>query len=171
MAETTAPAGDDKAAERMQLATSSLRGDIRDQILRVVRELPNAWQKMTGDGQQDVIDRIDTLADRLVTDTVDIIASHGCDHVFVTLGKISINDGEIDCKFRAPATHDAVTALYTRQGRSVVLIARDADNYKGERARAEPDNVGELAIPRGELQPQMPLTPPNQDGAAPTTHG
>lgn len=136
--------------DRQDLQAASLRGDVRDVVLRLVRELPDQWKKMTGGAQDDVIARIERLAGAVVDQVVDIVASKGTESQVVRLGKITADKGMIDCKFTLPYSNEAVAALCTRQGQEVILIAREAEQFMGERERAESDNIGELAIPRGQ---------------------
>lgn len=150
MAERNGKTGS-RTAERQEIQVATLRGDIRDQMLRLVRDLPNHWPKMTGDAQQDVINRIELLSNDLVNRTVDLIASRGCSFQLVTLGEATITPTAVKCKFTVPRTNDAVAALNSRIGQTVVLVAREAEQFSGERAPAETDNVGDLAIPRSEL--------------------
>jgi hypothetical protein len=135
--------------DRQDLQATTLRGDIRDVVLRLVRELPDHWKKMAGGAQEDVIERIERLAATIVDQTVDIVTSRGADSQVVRLGKISADKGMIECKFTVPYSNEALIALGTRQGQEVVLIARDTEQFKGEREKAESDNIGDLAIPRG----------------------
>lgn len=139
----------ERLQERQDLQVVTLRGDIRDAILRMVRELPDHWRKMTGGAQDDVIARIETLAAALVDQTVEIVASRGCDSQIVRLGKITVDKGAIKCEFTAPYSNESMNALCSRQTQEVALVARDAEQFKGERAKAESDNIGDLAIPRG----------------------
>ena len=136
--------------DRQDFQAASLRGDVRDVVLRLVRELPDQWKKMTGGAQDEVIARIERLAGAVVDQVVDIVASKGTESQVVRLGKITADKGMIDCKFTLPYSNEAVAALCTRQGQEVILIAREAEQFMGERERAESDNIGELAIPRGQ---------------------
>jgi hypothetical protein len=142
----------DRMRERQELQVATLKGDIRDRILRLVRQLPEHWQKMSGDAQQDVISNLERTAEDLVDQVVDLVSSRGADHQLVTLGKIAVDKGVIDCKFTAPYSNETMAALCSKRGQEVVLVARDADQFKGERAKAEPDNIGDLAIPRGSVE-------------------
>ncbi len=141
----------DAAHQRQELQVATLRGDIRDQMLRLVRDLPNHWPKMTGDAQQDVITRIELMANDLVNRVVDMVSSRGCSFQLVTLGEITITPTAIKCKFTVPRSAETAAALNARIGQTVVLVAREAEQFAGERAPAQTDNVGDLAIPRAEL--------------------
>lgn len=139
----------ERLKERQDLQVATLRGDVRDAVLRLVRELPNDWRKMTGGAQEDTIERIERLAGTLVDQAVEIVAARGCDSQIVRLGKIGVDKGMIEGKFTTPFSHEALNAICLRQGQEVALIARDAEQFKGERDKAESDNIGDLAIPRG----------------------
>ena len=138
-----------KLKDRQDLQIATLRGDVRDVVLRLVRELPDHWKKMAGGAQDDVIERIERMAGSVIDQAVDIVTSRGADSQVVRLGKITADKGMIDCKFTTPFSNEAMATLCARQGQEVVLIARDAEQFMGEREKAESDNIGDLAIPRG----------------------
>jgi hypothetical protein len=135
--------------ERSDLQVATLRGDVRDAVLRLVRELPDHWRKMTGGAQEDAIGRIERLSNSVVEQCVEIVAARGADFQIVRLGKMTIDKSVIEGKFTMPYTNEALTALSSRQNQEIVLVAREADQFKGERSKAESDNIGDLAIPRG----------------------
>lgn len=139
----------ERLKERLDMQVSTMRGDIRDGILRLVRELPDGWHKMTGGAQEDAIERIEKLATDVVDRTVDVVSARGCETQIVRLGKITVDKGMIACGFITTYSHEAMNVLCLRQGQEVALVARDPEQFKGERAAAEADNVGDLAIPRG----------------------
>ena len=146
----------DRMKERQALHVTTLRGDLRDAIIRLVRDLPEHWHKMSGDAQQDVIDRIERLADGLVNETVDIVAARGAEFTVATLGKVAFDKGVITSTITTPLSMEVLSALASRQARPIVLVAREAEQFKGEKAKAEPDNVGALAMPRTALQESFP---------------
>jgi len=138
----------DPTKDRQAMQVATLRGDIRDRILRLVREVPDHWHKMTGDAQQDVINRIEDMSNGIVNETVDLVAARGFDHQLVRLSEFAVKNGVISCKLAIPASHETVAATFSRLNQDVALILRNADQFKGEKQKAETDNVGDLAIPR-----------------------
>ena len=137
-----------KLRERMELQVTTLRGDFRDAVLRLVKDLPEQWRKMTGAQQDTLIDRVEEMASNTVDQAVDLVAARGCEAQVVRVGKVTANNGTIKCEFTAPYSLEALSAIAQRQNQEVVLVARDVDQFKGERDRAESDNIGSLAIPR-----------------------
>lgn len=137
------------APDPMELRMGTLSGDVRDEILREFKTIPNIWAKLDEDGQQRLIDRAEHIALMIVDTAVDIVASRGIEFFKVTLGKIEIDKG-ITCKFTLPATEEAIGAIFKRRGDTVILVARDPHQFLGERERAKPDVVGTLAMPHGQ---------------------
>lgn len=139
----------ERLKERLDMQVATMRGDLRDAVLRLVRELPDGWHKMTGGAQEDAIERIERLATDVVDRSVEIVTARGCEAQIVRLGKITVDKGMIGCAFTTSYSHEAMNTLCLRQGQDVALVAKDPEQFKGERRAAEPDNIGELAIPRG----------------------
>ena len=144
-----------KLKDRMEMQIETMRGDVRDAILRLVKEQQTHWGKMTGAQQQTLIDRVEEMASNTVDQAVDIVAARGCEAQVVRVGKLESNNGTIKCAFTAPYSLEALTAIASRQNQEVVLVARDVDQFKGEKSRAETDNIGTLAIPRHAVAPSI----------------
>lgn len=143
-------ASDQTADQRaVNLQVKTLLGDVRDGILREFKGLEKPWQKMTESEQSRVIHRAADIAERVVRGAIDIAATRGFEHFDVQLGKITV-DKTVELKVTAPFSAEIIAALSTRRGDTLVMIARDAGEFRGERKPAKPTNVGELAIPHGE---------------------
>lgn len=120
-----------------ELAVETMKGDVRDVLLGHIRALPKPWPQMSEQEQEEAIIRAERLADTLVRDAVDLAASRGLPHFTVALGKFTVGDN-IDGKFSAPYSTELLDGLGARKGLTVVLVARDASEFLGERAPAEP---------------------------------
>lgn len=118
-----------------ELAAETLKGDVRDILLGHIRALPKPWPQMSEQEQEEAIIRAERLADTLVRDAVDLAASRGLPHFTVALGKFTVGDN-IDGKFSAPYSTELLDGLGARKGLTVVLVARDASEFMGERAPA-----------------------------------
>jgi hypothetical protein len=139
----------ERLKERLDMQVATMRGDLRDAVLRLVRDLPDSWRKMTGGAQEDAIDRIERLSSDVIDRAVEIVTARGCEAQIVRLGKITVDKGMIGCSFTTAYSHDAMNTLCQRQNQEVALVAKDPEQFKGERGAAEADNIGDLAIPRG----------------------
>ena len=140
---------------RTEMRIATLSSDVHRQLLRVVRELPQHWHTMTGAAQQDVIDKLATMTDRIIDEAVDIVASRGFKDMIVRLGPITISDRKITCKFEVDQTNENVMTLCARQHLGAVLVPCDPEDFKKDKTAIETDNVGELAIPRDRPTPLM----------------
>lgn len=129
------------------VAINTLKGDLRDEILREFKSMAKPWVKMSEYEQERIIHRATDIAGTVVHQAITAIASRGFEHFNVTLGKITVDKG-IECKFTLPFSGEAITGLCQRKGDSVILIARDATEFFGEKKPVEAENVGELAIPK-----------------------
>lgn len=129
------------------LQIETLRGDIRDLILAEFKGMPKPWEKMAEHEQERMIHRASDIAGRLVRDGLDIVASRGFDHYAVELGEFTIGEG-IKGKFQAAFDPELVGSLCSRRSSTIMLIALDAKDFAGEREKAKPDNVGDLAMPK-----------------------
>lgn len=123
-------------------------GDTRTKILDFIKQQEKPWQKMNENEQERAIHRAGDLARDVIMQICNAIASRGFQTFEVTLGKIAIDDS-IESKITMNYTPDGVAALCGRKGQTVMLVARDAQAFMGERKKAETDVVGALAMPRG----------------------
>lgn len=140
--------------DRMELQMKTLSGDVRDEILREFKTIDKPWQKMNEDEQQHLIDRAIDIAYTLVDRAVDIVASRGCEFHKVTLGDFQVTADGIKGKFTMPGSQDGVTDLFARISTTLILVARDVYQFEGQRAEATPDVVGNLKMPREQINPE-----------------
>lgn len=138
----------EQITRRLNAQQHTLSGDLRDAVLRLIKELPKPWQKMTGDEQQATIDVVVDFADLWTRDAYDVMAAAGADRTVVKLStNFSVDEDSIICRITAPKSPELVSVLMARGGRDVILVARDADAFLGERRPAATDNIGDLAMP------------------------
>lgn len=133
------------------IAAESLKGDVRDAILQMVKGLAKPWAKMTEWEQESAIRQCADIAGKLVHETVRITASRGFDHIPVSLGTFTVDaEKGIQSKFAMARTPDNLVAMGERLGSIVLLIPMDVHEFMGEKKPAEADVVGDLAMPKGE---------------------
>lgn len=151
--DATAP---DQAPERspdeivFDARTRTLRGDIRDLILREFKAMSRPWQQMTETEQARLIHRANDIAGTVVRRSVDIVAEDGLPSLPVTVGKITLEGGAIKGAYECFADDENLLAIRRLQSKRAMFVLADPDEYFGQRAAAKPTNVGELAMPNGE---------------------
>jgi hypothetical protein len=135
-----------------QVAAETMRGDIRDAVLTEFKQMAKPWQAMTEDEQQRVINRAVDIADDLVRKAVDLIAARGLPALPITVGKITVESSECKGTFECFADDEALLRIRHLQGSRAMFVLASPDAYQGETGKAEPENVGDLAIPKDNLE-------------------
>lgn len=145
--ETKAPSSAEKAIE---LATTTLRGDIRDKILSEFKSIPKSWQTSTEDEQSRLINRANDVAGTIVRRAIDIIAAKGLPALPITVGKMTIEKSECKGSFECYADDESLLRIRHLQGSRAMFVLASPDAFNGEQKKPEPENVGDLAMPKGE---------------------
>lgn len=145
--ENAAPSTAEKATE---LAANTLRGDIRDKILTEFKAVPKSWQTSTEDEQNRLINRAKDIADTLVRRAIDIIAAKGLPSLAITVGKMTIDNSECKGTFECYADDESLLRIRHLQGARAMFVLASPDAFNGEQKKAETDNVGDLAMPKGD---------------------
>jgi len=143
----TAPSSAEKATE---LATKTLRGDIRDKILAEFKAQPKSWQTSNEDEQRRLIERAKDIADTLVRRAVDIVAAKGLPALPITVGKITIDSSECKGTFECYAGDEELLRIRHLQGARAMFVLASPDAFNGEQKAAKPEVVGDLAMPNPE---------------------
>lgn len=131
-----------------RISDETLRGDIRDEVLREFKHMPKPWQAMNEDEQQRIIDRATTIADSLVRLAVDLVASRGLPALPIEVGKITIEGAACKGAFECYADDDNLLRIRHLQGSRAMFVLASPDAFKGEKAKAETEVVGDLALPK-----------------------
>lgn len=164
------------------LAIDTLSGDIRDAVLTEFKMMPKPWQQMNEEEQERIITRAEDIGKNLVAQAVSLIAARGLPVLPITVGKFTVDAGEIKGTFGSYASDDNLIRVRHLADRRALFVLADPAEYDGERAPAEPDNVGDLALPKsGPGAPSDPAAmeqlgrgkagakPPKSDLARPST--
>lgn len=150
--QTNGAAEPEQDPQELQMAT--LTGDVRDEILREFKLIAKPWQKMNESEQERLIHRATDVAASIVDRAVDIVASRGCEHFLVKLGDVTFSrEKGIVSKIGMAFSKEGIAALANRSGDIIVLVARDAHEFAGMRAEAQPEVVGDLAMPKEQIDP------------------
>jgi hypothetical protein len=136
--------------EETELNTESLRGDIRDRILTEFKHIPNVWQKMAESEQERLISRAQDIASELVRKAVDLVAERGLPALPIEVGKITIDGGACKGTFECYADDENLLRIRHLQGSRAMFVLASPDAFNGEKQPQETDNVGDLAMPKGD---------------------
>lgn len=121
----------------IDLATTTLTGDVRDFLLDRVKALGKPWAAMTEDEQSDQIHAAKEAAENLVRNACAIIASGGKKSMIGKLVKLNIKD-KIQCQIDFSKEDEQRHELVDAQGLTVSVVLADAEPFTGERGPAEP---------------------------------
>lgn len=136
------------AEKTKDLATTTLRGDIRDKILSEFKTMPKSWQTANEAEQQRLISRAKDIADMLVRRAIDIVAAKGLPALPITVGKITIDGGECKGAFECYAGDEELLRIRHLQGARAMFVLASPDAFNGEQKKPETDVVGDLAMPK-----------------------
>lgn len=140
----------DTAEKTTELATTTLRGDIRDKILTEFKAIPKSWQTSTEDEQQRLIRVANDIAGALVRRTIDIVAAKGLPALAITVGKMTIDNSECKGTFECYADDESLLRIRHLQGARAMFVLASPDAFNGEEKKPETTNVGDLAMPKGD---------------------
>lgn len=142
-------------AEATEFDTKTLRGDIRDEVLREFKHMPKTWQTMTEDEQQRVINRAADVADKLVRKAVDLVAARGLPALPIEVGKFTVDGAAIKGTFECYADDESLLRIKHLANKRAMFVLASPDAYNGEKAKAETEVVGDLSIPKGDAEAGM----------------
>jgi hypothetical protein len=147
MTENTKPSAE---AEAINLQTETLRGDIRDAVLTEFKQIPKPWQQSSEEDQERMIRRATDIADQLVRRAIDIIAERGLPALPIEVGKITVDGAACKGTFECYADDDNLLRIRHLQGSRAMFVLASPARFNGEQAPAETENVGDLAMPKGD---------------------
>lgn len=132
------PVEDETLDTAVELAAETLTGDLRDFILdRLKHEQSKApWHQRSENDQRDAVHQVEQAVRAAVTRAVEIMAGHGRRTIKATLDQVVIKDG-----YKATVTMSKFDPnrhhLSDAQGKSVLIVVADPDEFTGERAEVE----------------------------------
>lgn len=126
----------DKIGETtVRLAADTLRGDVRDRLLDVVRNMPKPWQQLTESGQRSLAVTIEGIADDLIDRACQIMAAGGRSTIVGALETYQQKGREVVAKLKFMGTWEVIEELHHACGDTVQLVALNADDFKGQRGK------------------------------------
>lgn len=131
-----------------QFDSETLRGDVRDAVLSEFKLMPKPWQQMNEEEQGRIITRAIDIADKVVTGAVDLVAARGLAAMPISVGKFTVDGSEIKGTYTAFADDEALLRIRHLAERRAMFVMADPAEYQGERKPAEPEVVGDLAMPK-----------------------
>lgn len=122
----------------IELASETLRGDIRDRLLDWFKAQPKAWPFMSEREQRDLAEAVDSFSYGLIKKTAKIIAAGERPTIIARLVEYKEKDG-VEAKLKLASTGEVVAQLHEACGQDVLLVATGAEDFTGEKAPAEID--------------------------------
>lgn len=145
--------------EEVDLAADTLTGDIRDALLDNIKNMQKPWQQLTENQQKGVAIAVEDMAKNVVRKAVTIIAKQGRTVIQASLEKITIKDG-IKAEVALSQFSEHRHALCDSQGKAVLIVVADAEEFTGEREAVEIDkDQGDLedTVDDTELDEDKPI--------------
>lgn len=124
--------------EVVELASATLRGDVRDSMLAWFRAQPKHWSSMSEGEQRDLADAADRFAMQLVKQACQIIAAAERPCIVAVLTEYKEKDG-VEAKLKLPSKGEVVSALHEACGKEVLIVTSGVDDHMGEGGPAEID--------------------------------
>ena len=112
----------------------TLVGDLRDAMLAELKDVADGkpWNERPEVQQRAVIDRIHSAARGMVNKTVLLISDNGFKSLMGSLVQVAVKDG-FKAVVEIPRGSEFRHELVDRQGKEVVLVLADAEEYRGTR--------------------------------------
>lgn len=123
-----------------EIAAETMHGDLMAVVIDEVKALPDVWQKLSEDEQDQVIDRVKTRTRDAIEDCVRIIATQGFVRLRAAVESVTVKDG-IKAVLKVgqydPHRHELVDAT----GSNAVIVLADLDAFLGgtDQVKADPD--------------------------------
>lgn len=159
------------ATEPPPIEGPTLRGDVRDAILGLVKDLRLPWSKMTEGEQKYAIYRCSLLGEDLTKRAVNIAAARGFDNIVITISKFAVDaKNGIQATFGVTLSDDNLLAMGEILGTPVLLIPQNVKDFMAERGPALADVVGDLRMPLKKNDVDAPTSSTPAEPAAAATN-
>lgn len=148
MTKNGADAKPDAKVKAMEKQGTTLRGDIGKQFLDEFKLMAKPWQQMSEDEQRRLISRADDIAGAVVRGAVDLVAMQGLPALPIEVGKFTVDGAAIKGTFECYADDESLLRIKHLANKRAMFVLASPDAYNGTQKPAEPDNVGDLAMPK-----------------------
>ena len=116
----------------VELASETLRGDIRDRLLDWFKAQPKSWPFLSEREQKDLAAAIDSFSYGLISKAAKIIAAGERPTIVARLVEYKEKDG-VEAKLKLASTGEVVAQLHEACGQDVLIVATGADDFGGQR--------------------------------------
>lgn len=120
------------------LDAETLSGDIRDVLLRHMKDMNVGWSFLPEREQREKIAAATQAAEASIRQAVNLIATFNFPNLSCEIGAVKIDKG-LEIKLGALASVPNITALAEHGKGYAVLVLIDPQVFNGEKAPAEPD--------------------------------
>lgn len=149
------------------LNSETLRGDIRDEVLREFKHMQKPWQQMNEQEQARIISRSADIANMVVRRAVDLVAARGLPALPIEVGKFTVDGAAVKGTFECYADDASLLRIKHLANQRAMFVLASPDAFNGEQTKPEPEVVGDLAIPKdGERADEALLEKVGQGKAA-----
>lgn len=122
------------ALPAIDLARKTLLGDMRDTLMTVAREMPEAWAKLTEKQQRHYAEVFEASARQIIERAVEILAADTRIAIAVQLEQVTFKPKGSDAKMAfLGLSRELKHALVDAQGTRVMIVIADATAYMGAR--------------------------------------
>lgn len=123
-----------------EIAAETMHGDLMAIVLDEIKALPDVWQKLGEQEQDDVIDRVKRRTESVIARCVEMLATKGFTRIAAKVDSVTVKDGikaVLTLSQLAAARHELVDA----QGQTAYIVLADTEAFGGgtEEHKAEPD--------------------------------
>lgn len=127
-------------------AAATLRGDLRDLMLRGVIGMPKPWPQMTEAEQTATAQYLDAMAAEIIARVCVLVHSQGRQHAVCKVEKVTVNDA---CRAILSMNLQQAAGLIPFTKQLVTVMPLDLNAFMGQRAPAHvmPD------------EPELPMAP------------
>lgn len=134
--DTTASGDEEPNDPLIDLASETLRGDVRDSLLAWFKAQPKAWPFMGEREQRDLANAADRYAMSVVKQACQIIAANERPCIVASLVEYKEKEG-VEAKLKLASTGANVAALHEACGREVLIVTSGYDDVAGESGPAK----------------------------------
>jgi len=147
----------------VDVAEATFVHDLMGHCLDEFKAMPEVWQKLSKQQQDEAIYRLDKCVKTLARQAVDTIASYGLTRVMVEVGNITIKDLELEAKITAPKDVGYKHDFCDMQGHRAYLVVSDAQELpKQPHAHQGDEEQRHLDLPEEGAEAGAGSHPPSQ---------
>lgn len=125
--------------DEAELDTKTMRGDLRDMILQVLRQAKKPWEKMSELEQRQVIGDVTFAANSMVSRMAHLVAAAGQPTLCASFKGLTFKDSICEVKMALSRFDEARHELVDAAGSTVLIVLPGVERFTGERKPAPVD--------------------------------